>query len=670
MALNPSVATGVDADNVRLAAESYTSFREIAQILRITEKDTRTKFFYADLTAYYLMIRNHINHISQTSPRFNKELIKQALSLLVSTLAPSGSDVKAPTCTKLNEFLGHWDDVRRTDNIVMKLHLIRNCLDFGKTDEERSDYLLSIRACAMDLETQHPEETSSRMAQAFTTSKKITEPSYGVWQAAQSMFNALASSTDCLCNPSHEFGARLRLGTYRRPPNAECDIHADAEHDFEMFLSLKQEWHEARVRLAKEQVVQFDDGTPQSKISKRLKPQSLKVKSLCEPLTKIKTLKAYRLELKVMRKRLFRMKSEKSELIIDGARDPISLESFLRSSSRSLTSVKTKQILAVILSSAVLHLHDTPWLKPTWRSSDILFFRTASSQIPLQPFLQTDLSGLGLYLQSAAEGSEDCDDITSSPASYGADPDDIDSDDMDFDDLDGMMPHHCPTLVALAIILMEVYLVAPFDVLVQRFGVMLEEDEQQANHTRHINANVLFQACRDEIPEDTRFYQAVERCLDPTIWEDEDGNKLDSVTMRTRIYEEVVQPLEIELTQGFSSISIDDLDRFAQSLDFGSWDQHIQDVGQQAAANASTYDDANRWDQNPPPGASFCVKPPDLSESGFSLTNAAPSDWNHQAQGNNLVLSALPPTTQIAGNHQSFKFFDDETIPNASAGKA
>src|SRR6185437_3459598 len=44
------------------------------------------------------------------------------------------------------------------------------------------------------------------------------------------------------------------------------------------------------------------------------------------------------------------------------------------------------------------------------------------------------------------------------------------------------------------------------------------------------------------------------------------------------------RPLENDLSQAFSSISLDGLDSFAQTLDFGSWDQTIQN--QQAEAPA------------------------------------------------------------------------------------
>ncbi|TQN65315.1 Subtilisin DY, partial [Colletotrichum shisoi] len=80
-----------------------------------------------------------------------------------------------------------------------------------------------------------------------------------------------------------------------------------------MFLSMKKEWHEAWVHMAKKSVVRLGDGAAQlqRKII-RPKVQPSKVKSLCEPITKIVTMRAYGLELKVMREKLFILKPEKN----------------------------------------------------------------------------------------------------------------------------------------------------------------------------------------------------------------------------------------------------------------------------------------------------------------------------------------------------------------------
>ncbi|KAK4220736.1 peptidase S8/S53 domain-containing protein [Podospora fimiseda] len=191
--------------------------------------------------------------------------------------------------------------------------------------------------------------------------------------------------------------------------------------------------------------------------------------------------------------------------------------------------------------SAVLHLHDTQWLPPSLSSSDVLFLPTTSSGIPPRPFVHTQLP-----------------DSEATPIPIEAD--DCEDDDLDPDDL---LPHQCATLVTLAIMLMEVYFAAPFRDLARR---------------------PCFKACRDEIPEYSPFRYALEKCLDPATWEDENSHKLDQQTLRMRIYQEIVQLLEVELRQAYSYIPIDDLDRFAQNLNFASWDQSIQGLNRQIQA--------------------------------------------------------------------------------------
>ncbi|KAF7550276.1 hypothetical protein G7Z17_g5837 [Cylindrodendrum hubeiense] len=198
---------------------------------------------------------------------------------------------------------------------------------------------------------------------------------------------------------------------------------------------------------------------------------------------------------------------------------------------------------------------------------------------------------------------------------------DMDPDDIDPDDL---LRHQCPILVTLAVMLMEVYFVSPFNTLAKRYNVDLGSDTEPSSWKRYIDVNVVFQACRSEIPDNSQFYLAVEHCLDPKIWEDEDGNKLENQTLRTRIYEEVVLPLETELGQAYSSISIDDLDRFAQKVDFANWDQKIQTWNQQAIPKPLQDDAAQH--RGP------CSPPPRPTMPHYSQSSPAPQPYQPHSQ--------------------------------------
>jgi hypothetical protein len=241
----------------------------------------------------------------------------------------------------------------------------------------------------------------------------------------------------------------------------------------------------------------------------------------------------------------------------------VSLQHFIREGPRSLTE-KTKRILAVLLGYAVLHLHGTPWLQPTWDSSQILFFQCPSSKIPLRPFIEAQLGW----------PSQQERDALTPPPHRGHEEDGCQSD-SDWDDLDpDDVEHPFPALVTLAVMLMELYLVTPFDSLARNRGI--EFPEGADSRTRSLDVALVFDEYKREIPENSHFYSAIEKCLDPRTWQDERSQKLNDRELRTRMYEEVVQPLEDELCDAFTFITIEELDKIAETVDIGSWGQAIQ----------------------------------------------------------------------------------------------
>ncbi|KAI0180728.1 pfs domain-containing protein [Hypoxylon sp. FL1284] len=568
----PQAIPAVDGITGLLVATSRT-IQEIAKLLRADEKDGECKVFYAYLTVYCAMIRDHANRINRAGISIDGKCIHQILIHLNSTVSPyhlQESSCEAPSYPYLRALNQRWERVRNDDD-GSKLDFIRKSVGFGISVEERNEFVQVLVLWEEEFRAQYPDDPSQWTAEDFAPQKQIDEPSYTVWSAANSIFKALAACKNCPCSPMHDFGARLCLGTYRKPI-----LEGDAgDVDFDIFLSMTQDWHEARVHASKEKAVRWAANSeargPQIK-SKRPQVQAMKVRQLCEPMQKAKKLTARRLEFKVTRDQLFKLQSERSQFSIDKTRNAVTLEEFLKRGPHSFTE-RTRRILAVLLSYAALHLNDTPWLQPTWKSSDIIFFRTPTSAIPLKPFIQTQLSGLNLNSVDTNPHNGHTDgESEQEDSDYGEiDPDDIDPDDL--------VRHQCPSLVTLAVMLMEVYFVIPFEMLAKKYGV--EIGDEASSHTTYLDVDMVFRACRDEIPENFQFRYAVEKCLDPVMWEDEDGNKLDDQTLRIRIYQEIVRPLENELTQAYSNISIEGLDQFAQTLDFGSWDQTIPDLSQQ-----------------------------------------------------------------------------------------
>ncbi|KAJ2987379.1 hypothetical protein NUW58_g4379 [Xylaria curta] len=658
------------ASDVDAVYTAYRTVQEIATFLRASEQDDELKVFYAHLTAYCVIIRDHWCRISKAAAGVNSQLYTRLLEQLECMVASNVFAIlQVPTFSettngKLRTLSWHWDEARKK-NSVIKLEVVRSCLYFGETVEMRNEFIRSLAMSEEEIRKLYPENPSEWIREDFAPQKTIKEPPYAVGVAAQSVFNALTACKACPCNPVHDFSARICLGTYRKPDHgAQADVNN--ELDFDLFLSMMmEEWHEARIHTSRDAVVRFavSDGMKQSPFKQRdkvIKP--MKVKRLCEPIAKIKTMAAFRLDFKVIRDQLFKPQSQKSNALFSTTINTISLQQILEGGSRSFTE-RARRILAVILSSSVLHLLDTPWLQPIWSSANVLFFRTTSGTIPLRPFIQTQLSSLEHGHCSGRPSDE--------TTPRGLNDEEIDLDGIDPDDIDpdDLAHHPCSTLISLAVVLMEVYFGTPFETLARRYNVELGQNVEFRSCTRYIDTNLVFEACREEIPENCLFLYAIEKCLDPRVWEDPEGNKLDNAVLRSKIYEEVVQPLETELSQAYSSIPIDDLDRFAQSLDFASWDQAIQPWNRQmrsATPQERSLDTVRT--SSPFPGLS-------ASYHSECASIAQPSPRSHFQYPESLSpghSSSVAPSAHDPLCHSSpltdpttFQFFDDEKISEA-----
>lgn len=555
------MASSQDRNAANSLQATYNSLEQIAGTLRLSEEDPQLKSFFAQLRVYLNMICQHLKRISSSRVTIDKNFQNRLLSFIESIFTGDLSQLSFDArLRRLDELR---DDIQGLADNGAKVEAHQHCLDFGETQIERDEFLESLSALENELETQYPEDRSQLTAEDRGPLIKISEPLYGVWSAAESIFKALVACKDCNCTPTHDFGARLCLGTHRKP-----DCEADDQVDFDIFLSLKEDWHEAHIHTARDRAVTI--AVEQSKKRKRT-PMSIVVTQLCQQIAKVSPMVGYRLQLQVTKGQLLKLQSQRSGSPVDKTKHPVSLDQFLRNRPANFTERK-KRILAVILSWTVFHLHNTPWLEPSWNSSSVLFFQTSSSAVTLRPFIQTKLSLLDL--SPPPDGCKHGPDTTES--------EDLDPDDMDPDDL---LMHPCPILVTLAMMLLEIYFVTPFDVLARQYKVSV--DESQSSSTKHLNVSVVFDACRTEMPEDSQFYAAVGSCLDPQVWETENGDSLSSNELRSKIYEKVVLPLETELSQGFSSISIYKLDKFAETLDLASWDQTIQTLNQQTNVEVS-----------------------------------------------------------------------------------
>lgn len=621
---------------------------EIARDLRTDADDGELRGFYAELMAYCVLINNHLSRIIMDKTRLAYDLVDSITARLGAILILKGTVEE-----RLRELVDRWGKVRAEDNTV-KAQFIGSSLAFGDTNDQRVALIDFLTSWESDVRRQYPEERSSWTAEDVAPQKKIGEPPFSVWNSAQAVFKAMTSCQDCGCTPEHDFGARLCIGTYRK---SGTDDDNEGKVDFDMFLSATQDWQEVRVHTAKERAIHFEIDAKAPPRQPRI--SGARVKRLCVPIIRAKRMMT--VELKVTQGRLLWLPSERSKRLEDLTKSPVSLHEFLKGHPRAFTG-KTRRILSVLLSYAVLHLQDTPWLQPTWSSSDILFFRTMDSEIPLRPFLQTRLSGT----QIPGLGVDDDAELNPSGEEDGLDYDDIDPDDQ--------MQHPCPTILTLAIMLMETYFAMPFQDIAMRLNHEVARDSPFL--TKYLVAIDILEAYRDEMPD--LFLYAVDKCLDRAIWEDEEGIRLDSHTLRSRIYEEVVRPLENDLLLGYSSISIEDLDRFARELDFSNWDQAIRDKHSQVQdsqnypqPHGETPIPFNRL-ESPAPGPTFPLFSQHSPIPIFSPPNSHLGMYKERNECS--LMLEVPPrlvsSTLDPADYKAAKFFDDEVPRNGNSPEA
>jgi len=625
-------------------------FREMALLLKTNETERDLQRFYSHLMAFCLLVSDQVNRV-KTALRPENPLIHRLLDLFQSLttvhIAQKLSNLQICTSYPRLWALDHYWSKIADQSSETKVDFIRSCLDFGSNPARRDALTDFLEKWVDDLLEVYPEDSSQWSKEdCLPQRKKRSEPSYAVWAAAQALYEALLASKNCTCHPTHDYGARLCLGTYRKPSLE--DSHALIEDfDFDMFLALEKFWQEVHVHTKKETMVRFVlNAELEQAMTKKAKASRMKVKELCKPIEKIKAMSPYRrLKFEVENRQLFKLESDESKSPFDRTKTPVSLAQFIEERSYTLTE-KTKRILALLLSYAVLHLYGTTWLQSSWGSSNIVFLQTKSSSIPLKPFIQAQLvqdhGSSSLVASKACQLDEDGE----------LDPDDIDRDDIDPDDIDpdDLLPHHqCPCLVTLAIMLMEVYLATPFQTLGAKYEVKLSDGSD--NNLRYLEVLQVFQHCKFEIPENSQFRSSLNNCLDMNLWQDENSQPLKEQTMRSVMYQEVVRPLEDELDQAFSYISIDELDSIVQTLDL-SWGQTIQDqqlIGVQHPMGSNRF-----WEAL---GRSQFM-------AGFQQNiQHQRQAWRHpESDGLRMALKRKREACQEA-DYTSFKFFDDESRP-------
>ncbi|KAG5925766.1 hypothetical protein E4U42_003954 [Claviceps africana] len=576
-----SAAPASSEATVCILLRTTTTFHQISDIQRASLNDGTLKYLYAGVTAYCSIIQIRVQSLRLSSVEIDEYLLLRILDHFASFIVPIAEiDDFAHDATRdsrLQELNHRWEKIQDGSD-VKKRRFIQQYISLGMSGPTLDKFFKTLVSLQRELSRPYPVDATQWLADEPSPQKNPTEPSYHVWRVAQAVCKALVATMNCSCRPQHEFDARILLATYRRPDVGGATFDDVA---FPMMLSISEWWQEAVVHTVKEPVVHFSveqaDG-PSKKCIKDNLPSML-VEHLCEPILKSKALQEKdktnkRLELTVKNGRLYKNRSSDSDFLFAREKEAITLEAILQRGVHSFTE-KTRRILALQLSYAVLYFYDTPWLPTSWSSSSVFFFRTATASIPLQPFLQADLNG---SLRKNQDGQ-----------SFGLgnlDIADVDSSEVDPDDI---MKHPCPILVELAIILMEVHGSRPFCDLATKYHVPFEAATPNGRYDAAVK---VFEMYKSEMPENLQFHCAVAKCLDPHVWRVGATSNSSIQAIRTKIFEEVVLPLEDDVKLAFgSSVSLDSLDSTAKSLDIGPWVEpkpNIQDRVHEHVSYSST----------------------------------------------------------------------------------
>ncbi|KXH34121.1 pfs domain-containing protein [Colletotrichum simmondsii] len=580
-----------DKDPVELLLSASRVFQDVAENLIFTDEHGESpavgyKAFLLDLKARCFWLHDLLNRVKGTILRNGCELTYRIMSQFETVVtSPQTSAAERmgedqPVGEVLYAFTRLWDNTSNTACKREKLQLARRWIGFPVTSEERREFNQAIYDFAYELMAHYAGDYNTPEESTMANTRQ-SEPPSTVWEAVQTVFTTLVCVAEarCRCDSAHDFGARIRLGTYRKPrisPDGDLGINFDA------FLSMNQNWQETRINSPggeKQSSVRFEidhqeQATPTRPRPPKSIPNESQVKKLCFQLHSISKKQARRLELKVTGGKLFQLRSTASLFNIDKTKDAISLAQIFRERSEAM-SPRVRLILGVFLGSAVLHLHDTPWLEPDWDSSKILFPRTRCSSVPLVPFIQTSL--LAKQAQTAL-GQQETSELLDNTRSEISD---------DFD-LDDIIQHQFPVLISLAVVLMELYEAKPFEILARRYKVYVGGVSNESLGSRYLDVCEVFKRWKQDIPSYTQFPLAVDKCLNLNLWQDENGVRLEGPTLRKKMYEEVVSRLETEWIHAFSQSSIDELDANAAEMDFWNWGQKMPEQYLREEPNIST----------------------------------------------------------------------------------
>ncbi|KAE8168390.1 hypothetical protein BDV40DRAFT_294931 [Aspergillus tamarii] len=519
--------------SVPFLLKTLALFQEIADGLASEEEDHEFAAIYRYLHGNAMLMVERIRGIKNFG-RSENAIANMTLNRFSSLMQDRSVQEQHTPWPGLTELHHNWSILVSWEE---RLRYLRSHLHFD-SKHRWNELVTFLEECVNSLDAPVPYELEEPQARF----RKPREPPRFVGPEAKMVFHALTvSSKSCTCNPCHDYAARLKLATYR----ARGDI--DDKCVFDLLLSSTESfWQETHIHATppqKKAKVTIAIHEQHQKPRKKRGSHRVPVSRLCDHIKPRQIFCC--LNLGVEDGQLWKFRSSDNRLPTGAM--PISLEKVIEAHPTSLGD-KIKRVLAVLLGYCILHLHGTPWLQPSYlNSSNILFLATPTS-VPLRPFIHTEVEGNSLSSEYSDELDESHD---------GVDPDDLPL-------------HSHPSLVMLAILLMEVHMAMPILSLAGSPDIKWAPLQSVDENSRYRIATEAFKKCASDFSDNYR--GAVAKCLDPDIGFDSDDNELDEVDLKRLIYEEIVQRLEDELDQGFSeTISSDNLDEVAPTLNLNSW---------------------------------------------------------------------------------------------------
>ncbi|CZT10391.1 uncharacterized protein RAG0_14883 [Rhynchosporium agropyri] len=394
---------------------------------------------------------------------------------------------------------------------------------FTTKEARRSKHLKRIRRCNKKLEffvfgcISSPSD-----GKKATTIRKTPLPTNLTRRLSQDVHKRISRCWNCPCPSLHE----AKLSLFKCLMNHDS---TDTVINLDLIVSMMTEeqpteiWLGSRIRILSDKnrkegnakaVVRFmDESYPAESIPAPKDPHRfIGTESVCT-LIKEAHKKGSGLELVFDGENLWRARSTGKHVMLR-PEIGIPLNTLLLGNSQARLRLKDSRVLAVVLAHAVLHYCESPWVSNSWNKQHVSFYTTVDGINLRKPYLATQFDEDTVQLE-----------VTE----------------------DDLYSHPSPTLLALGILLLELYLKKPIESFWDPDDT---EDGLEGVNTNWVTAEKQLEKQEDDVYEGYR--NAIKACLQVEYVNRGGPLSLDDEDFRNFVYEQVVVPLENELKNGFN----------------------------------------------------------------------------------------------------------------------